>query len=97
MGRRLCGGLFPKPTAAPYNGQGFSWSSSFFFFFLWETQKNPDGLIFLPLGRPLGLLLFFVAALRLATPVCWHVDLVVDWFEFSFFFSSLAPVDAKPS
>lgn len=31
MGRRLCGGLFPKPTAAPYNGQGFPWSSSSFF------------------------------------------------------------------
>lgn len=30
MGRRLCGGLFPKPTAAPYNGQGVPWSSSFF-------------------------------------------------------------------
>lgn len=30
MGRRLCGGLLPKPTVAPYNGQGFPWSSSFF-------------------------------------------------------------------
>lgn len=74
-------GLFPKPTAAPYNGQGFPWSSSF----LWETQKNHDGLIFSPLGLPLGPpsapprpfpphppgpLLFFGAVLRLATPVC---------------------------
>lgn len=70
MGRRLCGGLFPKPTVAPYNGQGFPWSSSFF---CGRRQKIMTESIFCHLAAPSASRLLSVATLRLATPALPHV------------------------